>query len=108
MWDTSFDVSMLSSKLGVAIYCPDDKCLAEELFEIFKRNGLGKHWSSGVYGDRVYCVTGTRLQYGDKSTIEVTHPFCNYIKCTFYGVDTPDFETASDDELVALLGIGGA
>ena len=31
-----------------------------------------------------------------------------HIKCTFYGVDTPDFETASDDELVALLGIGGA
>lgn len=106
MWDTPFDESMLSSKPGVAIYCPDNY-LAAELFDIFKRNDLGKHWSTGICGDRVYCVTGTRLQFGSISDVERTYPFSNYTKCTFYGIDTPDFDVASDDELQTLLGIGG-
>ena len=106
MWDTPFDESILSAQPGVAIYCEDNQA-AEGLFEIFKRNDLGKRWNAGVHGDRVYCVTGTRLQYGSKSAVEATRPFCNYIKCTFYGADTPDFEVASDGELTTLLGIGG-
>ena len=56
MWDTPFDESMLSVQPGVAIYCEDDQA-AEELFEIFKRNDLGKHWIAGVYGERAYCVS---------------------------------------------------
>ena len=107
MWYTPFDESMLSAQPGVAIYCDDDQA-AKELFEIFKRNGLDKHWNAGAYGRRVYCVSkSSGLKWGDKSDVERTHPYSNFIKCTFYGADTPDFEVASDDELTALLGIGG-
>lgn len=107
MWDTPFDESMLSVQPGVAIYCEDDQA-AEELFEIFKRNDLGKHWIAGVYGERAYCVSKSNgLQWGTKSAVEGTHPYSNFIKCTFYGIDTPDFDVASDDELRALFGIGG-
>lgn len=108
MWDTPFDESMLSAQPGVAIYCEDDQA-AGELFEIFKRNDLGKHWGADVYGERAYCVSkSSGLQRGTKFAVENTHPYSNFIKCTFYGADTPDFEVASDDELTTLLGIGGA
>lgn len=103
MWETPFDESMLFAQPGVAIYCPPDDGLAEELFGIFRQNGLGKHWSAGVTGGRAYCVSENSLQYGSKSAVEDNHPYCNYIKCTFYGIDTPDFDVASDDELRSLF-----
>lgn len=43
MWETPFDVSMLSLKQGVVIHCPNEH-LAEELFEIFKENNVGENW----------------------------------------------------------------
>lgn len=107
MWDTPFDESMLTAQPGVAIYCPPDDSLAEELFGIFKQNGLGENWTAGVCGNRVYCASKNRLQYGDKHAVEATSPYCNYIKCTFYGIEGSDFDVASDDELKALFGIGG-
>ena len=107
MWETPFEESMLSAQPGVAIYCEDDKA-AEELFEVFKQNEIGKHWNAGVYGERAYCVSKSGgLQWVTKSAVESTHPYSNFIKCTFYGIDTPDFDVASDDELRALFGIGG-
>ena len=33
--------------------------------------------------------------------------YWKYKKCTFFGTDPPDFETATNDELIACLGIGG-
>ena len=47
MWETPFEESMLSAQPGVAIYCEDDKA-AEELFEVFKQNEIGKHWNAVV------------------------------------------------------------
>lgn len=31
----------------------------------------------------------------------------NHIKCTYTGDNTPDFEAATDSELMSFLGIGG-
>lgn len=36
---------------------------------------------------------------------EEDEDFSNHVKCTFYGVNTPDFETATDTELLTLFGI---
>lgn len=106
MWDTPFDESMLTAQPGVAIYCPE-KHHADELFEILRQNGIGKRWSGSIQGEKVYCVSGCSLKYGNKSSVESTYPYSDYIKCTFYGIESPDFDVASDDELQALLGIGG-
>lgn len=51
-----------------------------------------------------YYVRNRRILYGPKDHAE-TGGYQNYIKCTFYGIDTPDFDVASDDELRSLLGI---
>lgn len=112
MWDTTFEESMLEESMlsanpGIAIYCEDvDK--AKELFDVFKRHGIGKNWNAGMHGDSVYCVSKRiGLQYGSKDAVESIHPYSSFIKCTFYGINTPDFDIASDDELRALLVIGG-
>lgn len=103
MWETPFDESMLAARPGVAIYCPPEDGLAEELFGIFRQNGLGKHWNAGVTGGRVYCVSKNSLQYGDKAAVESITPYCNYTRCTFYGIESPDFDVASEDEIFSFL-----
>lgn len=115
MWDTPFDESMLSLKQGVVIHCPDEN-LAEELFEIFKRNGVGKNWEHEEWTthwekykeETAYFVKDEDMLYGQKVHAEqVGYKYAKYKKCTFLGIDTPDFETASDAELRNFLGIGG-
>ena len=69
-------------------------------------------WRGFVYkmgrtqNNTAYYVRNGRILYGPKDHAE-TGGYQNYIKCTFYGIDTPDFDVASDDELQTLLGIGG-
>lgn len=82
MWDTPFDESMLSARPGVAVFCQEDS-LAEELFEVLRQNGIGKHWNAGILGNRVYCVSGNDLKWGGKSSVESTSPYSRYTKCTF-------------------------
>lgn len=104
MWDTPFDESMLSAQPGVAIFCEEDS-LADELFELFRLNGLGKNWSAGERGGRVYCVSGKSLRYSSKSDVERTNPYSKFTRCTFYGIESADFDVANDDELRSLLGV---
>lgn len=111
MWDTPFDESMLNLPQGVVIHCPDEN-LAEELFEIFKQNGVGENWRNSEWNpnwrkhkkETAYFVKGKILRYGPRMHAE-QGDYSSYAKCTFYGA--PDFETASDDEFISFLGIGG-
>lgn len=112
MWDAPFDESMLSLPQGVVIHCPEE-CLADELFEIFKRNGVGENWPNlsrtnwnGHGKETAYFVKGKNMLYGPKKHAKQSgYSYSSYAKCTFYG--TPDFEVASNDELRGFLGIGG-
>lgn len=107
VWNTPFEESMLFAQPGVAIFCEDDQA-AEELFELFRQNGMGKNWRSEISGGWAYCVSKRDgLQWGRKSSVESVSPYKDFIKCTFYGIDTTDFDAASDDELRALFSIEG-
>lgn len=104
MWETPFDESMLAAQPGVAIYCPEDHH-AEELFEVLRRNGLAEHWGSGIQWDRVYCVSGKSLKCCGKLYVETVSSYRDYIRCTFFGTESTDFDAATDDELRALFGM---
>lgn len=112
MWGTPFDESMLNLPQGVVIHCPEEY-LADELFEIFRRNGIGKNWPNlsktkweGHGKETAYFVKDKMMLYGPRKHAEQSgYSYSSYAKCTFYGV--PDFEAASDDEFRGFLGIGG-
>jgi len=114
MWETPFDIAMLEHG-NIIIHCPS-KELASELFRIFLDNGVRwngdepmseTHWTSGEE-DTCYRITSHRtIKYGRKGYYSDDSEYDDYIKCTFYGIEPPDFDVASDDELQALLGIGG-
>lgn len=115
MWEATFDVSMLGEGKNVVIRCPTEE-LAKDLFDIFIENGIGKNWHlkdetnwrHHRENTAYYCI-GKLLYYGPKRSAEDPgSSYYGYTKCTFYGVDTPDFDTASDDELMGFLGIGGS
>ena len=109
MWETPFEPSMLK-KSDVIIHCPDRSdvnCLMEILAS------CGVKWCTGeslLTGDdcwgvekenTVYYVENRMMSYGDK-TIVNGHRGC--ARCTFWGVEFPDFEIASDSELRSFLG----
>ena len=110
-WETEFSSELLGAKEGVVIHCPEES-LAHELIELLHKNGAT--WPGGAScirwdehkNNTAYYVRNGRILYGPKDHAE-TGGYQNYIKCTFYGIDTPDFDVASDDELRALFGIGG-
>lgn len=111
MWETEFSPELLDAKEGVVIHCPEES-LAYELLEFLHQNGTT--WSGGASCTRwddhreetAYYVRNKRILYEPKEHADWGN-YRNYIKCTFYGIDTPDFDVASDDELRALFGIGG-
>lgn len=112
MWETEFDESMLPTSSGLSILCPEEH-LAEELFELFKAKGIAKNWGDDTRWNEkgeetVYCVKGSSVLFGARKDVEIVGPYCDYKRCTFYGFDTADFETATDDELLTLLGTGGS
>lgn len=113
MWDTPFDLSMLEDEdRKLIVSCPT-KELAEEFVQTVHEHGVS--WARGEgashtnwnYGENTcYYIDRSMLLYGEKDYAD-GHRYQSYIKCTFYGVDTPDFEVASDDEMTTLLGVGG-
>lgn len=114
MWDTPFDISMLH-RGSVIIFCPEE-ALSAELMEVLAENGVvwqdgGTLTTSNVRWtvhrcDTCYWVEAGRLLFGSKYYAERNaNKYANYTKCTFYGVDTPDFSAATDDELCSLLGV---
>lgn len=112
MWETAFEESMLCDPKGLAIHCPD-KCLAEELFEIFKRNEIGTNWNSlndtkwfDHEGDTTYYIApDKRMLYGPKRHGNDVSPYRNYTKCTFYGTGADPLQNVevSEDEFLAML-----
>lgn len=115
MWDTPFNESMLDDPSRNVIVLVQSEELAQEFVHLMYEHGVRWRGLNNVnntswreYKERTcYFVEGNELTYANKEYAagEEGEDFPNHIKCTFYGVDTPDFETASDDELVALLGI---
>lgn len=116
MWETAFDESMLNTHENLIIHCPYEE-LAEDLMKILERNGVtwcdeekptvDTEWDE-CERNTCYWVESKKLSYGDKRYAEDDHygeESKEHIRCTFYGVDTPDFDVASDDELWILLGI---
>lgn len=113
MWETPFEASMIGS--NIIIHCPDGD-LVSEFFEILKSNGVS--WLGGESLNRTYwdeCGESTCYRIMSDKTMRRGDVECyqdarydNYTKCTFCGVDTPNFDPATDDELIAFLGIGGA
>lgn len=103
---------MLYDPKGLAIHCHDG-CLAEELFEVFKRNGIGTNWNSlddTKWYDHLdettyYVAPDKRMFYGPKRHGNDTAPYCNYIKCTFYGAGADPLQDVevSEDEFLAML-----
>lgn len=114
MWETAFEENMLNASPGIAILCQDEH-LAEELFEIFESHGVMENWANERPGTRwetnrentVYCVRGKTMLFGPKDNVESVVPYSRYKRCTFYGIAAQDFDVATDDELMAFLGIGG-
>lgn len=111
MWEVAFEPSMIGSP--IVIHCPDGSNV-QDLMAILKENGV--KWCTGelpqmgtdCWGvekeNTVYYIEERKVMtYGDKRIS------CNdsYTRCTFYGMDAPDFDTATDDELLDFLGIGG-
>lgn len=117
MWDAVFDYSTLTEPM-IIVSCPK-KTLVEDLMNMLAENGIT--WSGGAPLDAhdskwneykeetCYWIENGRLTYGDKYHAErYANDYSDHIKCTFFGVvDPPDFNIASEDELQALLGIGG-
>lgn len=115
VWDTPFDPSMLDE--NVIILCPREE-LATELMEILAAYGVkwdmrdrlvskGQNYWDSNRNQTCYRICNKRMGYSGASYYEQEERFQSYIKCTFYGIDAPDFDVASDDELWALFGIGG-
>lgn len=111
MWETEFSSEFLSAEEGVVNHCPDES-LAHDLIEFLHQNGIT--WPGGASCTRwddhreetAYYVRNKHILYGKKEHAD-WDGYQNYIKCTFYGIDTPDFDVASDDEIQAIFGIGG-
>lgn len=111
MWETPFDESMLSTNEKLIIFCPQED-LAEDLMEVLARNGITWYANKapevtrwGEYGDETcYWVESKILTYGDRQCAEEPD-YTGHIKCTFLGIETQQFDIASDDELRSLLGL---
>lgn len=112
MWETSFDESLLDGR-NLIIHCPDEH-LADELMEILERNGVqwygdnqpptdDSKWDE-FFSETCYWVEDSRLTYGTVRDAE-SSSYSGHAKCTFFGAESPDFDTATDDELRSLLGI---
>lgn len=108
MWETPFSPEFLASNNGVVIRCLEEH-LSHELFDFLKENGIT--WRNGDMSDTnwnehgedtAYFVRNRRILYGPYIHAD-WRDYENYIKCTFYGIDTPDFEVATENEILSFL-----
>lgn len=112
MWETPFDPSMLDAREGVVILCPDED-RATELMELLNAHKV--QWNGGdcskaanlweIYGSETcYRVKNKDMGYASKDFYEMrSERYRNCIKFTFFGTITPDFDAATDDEILSLL-----
>lgn len=112
MWDTPFDPSILDG-IGVVVHCPEES-FVNELMDTLAKNGVkwcdgttptveNSCWNMEKKNTVYYIDRYKRMTWGDINCLTEY----GYMKCTFYGVESADFDVASDDELQALFGIGG-
>lgn len=115
MWDTPFAESMLRQGRHIIIHCPSST-LADELMGVLERNGVtwglyekptnNTRWSAHEE-ETCYWIRGHDLSFGSRGHAE-NDPYGeyeNYIRCTFLGAESPDFDAATDAELRALFGV---
>lgn len=110
MWETPFDESMLDGQ-DLIIHCPDES-LADELMEILERHGVRWYGDSGLptddskwdefFGETCYWVEDGRMTYGTVKDA-TSRTYSRHTKSTFFGVETPDFDTATEDEIFFFL-----
>lgn len=114
MWDTAFNISMLT-EAEVIIHCPN-KDLVGELMDLLAEHGV--RWrgfgevpneDNSSWGDNkeetCYWVEDNKLSYAEKEYAEKYSDgeFRNHIKCTFYGTE-PDIEI-SDASFEGIISI---
>lgn len=112
MWETEFYPELLDERSGVIINCPTEEA-ERGMASILAAHGI-------LYPDGQSPIDIPKWDsYEDKFCYFVDHgvvrrgpiirarnqsnDWC--FKCTFFGPDTPDFDTATDDELRSLLGV---
>ena len=109
MFETSFDSSMLGQS-NIIVHCPD-RVLADELMEILDANSIRWHGGASVIGNSqwevydentCYWIEGYSLMFGDVYCVDGAYK--GYIKCTFCGADTTDFDIVTDEEFQSFLG----
>ena len=109
--ETPFDESMFGQ--DIIIHCPEE-WLVGELFDIFLKNGV--QWMTGAPMDKTYWRdSGTEtcyrvrkdrnMNYGN-ITCYSDRDYDGYMKCTFYGADTEDYEI-NEEGFLALFEAGG-
>lgn len=115
MWETAFEESMLNTHKDLIIHCPS-KDLSEDLMEVLERNGvvwctdeaptMDTKWNANAEYT-CYWVESKKLYYSDKQYADEDPDgeYAGHIRCTFHGMESPGFCTASDAELRSLLGI---
>lgn len=98
---------------NVIIRCLTEE-MADELFRVLADNGIYWHGNETMSEthwitrreDTGYRITSQRtIKYGSIEYYSEDSVYDDCIKCTFFGLDTPDFDTATDDELCTLLGM---
>lgn len=112
MWELEFDISAVEKGQQYIINCPTEE-LERELACALDNIGLhypdsehlssSSHWKE--YGEEFcyFIYKDYVVRRGDKSGVA----YFSGIASIFLGNNTPDFEPATDDELLTFLGIGG-
>ena len=112
MWEAEFYPELLDERDGIIINCPTEAA-EREVASILVAHGIlypdGKspadvvRWSG--YGEEFcYSVNNGAVRRGSTRGMESSsRDWC--FRCTFVGVELPDFDTATDAELKQLLGI---
>lgn len=111
IWETPFDLSMLDG--DVLILCPDGD-LAPKLMVILGEHGVKWDMSDRFafegnslwdrYKERTcYRVCGKSMGYCSKDYYESNMDYRNYIKSTFYGVESEPGVEISEEEFEAIL-----
>ena len=115
MWEIAFEESMLDTHKNLIIHCPC-KDLAEDLMEVLEKNGVvwcgdepptsNTKWSENAE-DTCYWVESKVLFYSEKQYADEDPDgeYGEHTRCTFYGIESSDFDVADEDEILSLLGV---